>query len=97
MSRSAPGRSSTTTTTTRSHGGQRPGGLDRIGEADPAVTADDHHVGDAAVEELGQVAATLLGPFGAVPGPQAERGLEVLAALADTGDLGHRNLAPRTG
>ena len=35
------------------HGGLRPGGLDRLGEAGQPVAADDQHVADAAVAQLG--------------------------------------------
>jgi hypothetical protein len=51
--------------------GLRPGRLDRLGEPGEAVAADDQHVPDPAVAQLGADPGPELGPFGGLdPDPQ---------------------------
>ncbi len=52
------------------HDRQRPGGLDRVGEALEPVAADDADVFDATVLDLSQHLEPVLGALAASPGPQ---------------------------
>src|SRR5690606_6123022 len=68
------------------HGGVRPGRLDRFAEPGQAVAADDEHVADAPVAQLGAHAGPELGPFAGLD-PDPEHVLDALEIHAD-GDVG---------